>query len=412
MKKFIYRKQTRKILSIMCVCMMVTSLSLSVSAQGATTSGNYYKRLMILQENAVAANEALNVAFGCDAIGNITFPDDFAGARIEGNKLVLSLTDVSDETKEKYENWVGEYAQYLLFEEADFSYNQLRNTASEVAGELMEDGYTVTQYYVSETENELVVGISFDNLIEKSNFISINNTEAMSDTLSDEHNISVRIDLSEPVTTASTTLRGGANLSNTDAGCSITLSCCGYYEGSPAIVTCGHGGQSVGDTIKYASSSGNTIGTVNRHNYYDGCTGDFEIIKVADSSTFSISNSINNTYSITNTTSSAAVNTVLKYYSRQTSSYAYGTVNERGVTVLADNEISVSGLSSIKVTNGSCVAGDSGAPFFQEINSGVSYCGVLHGHRSTNGYLYVYFTPYTYLSAAGFTALVNTFGVS
>ena len=38
---------------------------------------------MLLQEDAVAANELLNESFGHDAVGNITFPNDFAGARIE-----------------------------------------------------------------------------------------------------------------------------------------------------------------------------------------------------------------------------------------------------------------------------------------------------------------------------------------
>lgn len=52
-------------------------------------------KLMLQQEDAVAANELLNEAFGHDAVGNITFPNDFAGARIEENKLVLSLTNTA-----------------------------------------------------------------------------------------------------------------------------------------------------------------------------------------------------------------------------------------------------------------------------------------------------------------------------
>lgn len=83
---------------------------------------------MQLQANAVAANECLNESFGHDAIGNITFPDDFAGARIEEDKLVLSLTDTTAENKAKYIRWAGDYADYLLFENVEYSYNQLMNS--------------------------------------------------------------------------------------------------------------------------------------------------------------------------------------------------------------------------------------------------------------------------------------------
>lgn len=92
------------------------------------------------------------------------------------------------------------------------------------------------------------------------------------------------------------TLRGGAKIVNITSNSAITLSCCGYYAGSDAILTCGHGGH-YNDTINYAARAGSTIGTVNYHNY-SGCTGDFEIIKVTDTDTFSTSNSIANTYSI------------------------------------------------------------------------------------------------------------------
>lgn len=116
-----YEIQQRKktiihLLSIIMAISAVVASSLLVSAQSAATIENNYARLMQLQANAVAANECLNESFGHDAIGNITFPDDFAGARIEEDKLVLSLTDTTAENKAKYIRWAGDYADYLLFE--------------------------------------------------------------------------------------------------------------------------------------------------------------------------------------------------------------------------------------------------------------------------------------------------------
>lgn len=130
----------------------------------------------------------------------------------------------------------------------------------------------------------------------------------------------------------------------------------------------------------------------------------FEIIKVTNTDTFSTSNSIANTYSINGTLSSPPVNTILKYYSRNSSSFGYGTVSNRDITVSAGTDkIEVNGLTSLEVSYGSCIPGDSGGPFFQETSSDVNYCGVLHGYGTDNpGYLRVYFTPYTYISGTGF----------
>ena len=79
----------------------ITSFSLFATAQGVIID-NTYEQLMLLQEDAVAANELLNESFGHDAVGNITFPNDFAGARIEENKLVLSLTNTGIDNTTKY----------------------------------------------------------------------------------------------------------------------------------------------------------------------------------------------------------------------------------------------------------------------------------------------------------------------
>ena len=236
----------------------------------------------------------------------------------------------------------------------------------------------------------------------------INRPEALAASLSKEYNVPIRMENIAPSNTAASnsiaTLRGGAKIVNITSNSEITLSCCGYYAGSDAILTCGHGGH-YNDTINYAASAGSTIGTVNYHNYYSGCTGDFEIIKVTNTDTFSTSNSIANTYTINGTHSSPPVNTILKYYSRNSSSFGYGTVSNRDITVSAGTDkIEVNGLTSLEVSYGSCIPGDSGGPFFQETSSDVNYCGVLHGYGTDNpGYLRVYFTPYTYISGTGFS---------
>lgn len=356
-----------------------------------------YEKAIQLQEKAVAAYQLLDQAFDHDSLGYTLFPDDYAGSFIEGDKLVLLLTDTSAMTTNKYRAWAKEYADYLVFKDALYSYNEMQKCSDSIAQVVANNGYTVTQYYVSETSNEIVICVqktaATDDLLERK--------------LYTEFSVPVRIEEAESTTTTTTNLRGGNKIVNSISSTQwieMTLSCCGTYGGYKAILTCGHGGQSAGDTIKYYSNTGSTIGTVNYHRYYNNGTGDFEIIKVTNTSIFDTTNKITSSYSVTGTLSDPPVNTVLKYYSRTTSSFGYGGVNNRNITVNADGTHTIKGLTRIKVISGSCQPGDSGGPFFQETSSGVNYCGVIHGKNTIGGYLYVFFTPYTHITPAGFSA--------
>ena len=120
----------------------------------------YYRRTVSLQENAVAAYELLDRAFGHDALGYTLFPDDFSGAYIDGGSLVLLLTDVSDDATARYRAWAGAYAGTLVFRQADYSYNVLHEKTQAMAEELTAEGYRVSAYYVSETANRIVIELA------------------------------------------------------------------------------------------------------------------------------------------------------------------------------------------------------------------------------------------------------------
>ena len=103
---------------------------------------------------------------------------------------------------------------------------------------------------------------------------------------------------------------------------------------------------------------------------------------------------------LTGTLSSPAVGTIIKYYSRTTSSFGYGSVGRRNVEVKASSGKTIGGLTELKVTYGSCESGDSGGPFFQDASSGAKYCGVLHGNRTdSSGNMYV-FSHHIHISLA------------
>lgn len=81
---------------LIAICFSIALCSLNDSSQteGQITAMRY-------QENAVAANELLTQAFERDSNGAIIFPEDYAGAYIDGENLVLLLTNTDSKTVEK-----------------------------------------------------------------------------------------------------------------------------------------------------------------------------------------------------------------------------------------------------------------------------------------------------------------------
>ena len=132
---------------LIAICFSIALCSLNDSSQteGQITAMRY-------QENAVVANELLTQAFERASNGAIIFPEDYAGAYIDGENLVLLL--------EKYRTWTDEYAPFLVFKKAEYSYNQLRAQLQPIVQHLTLSGYTVTSYSVSETVNAVLIGLS------------------------------------------------------------------------------------------------------------------------------------------------------------------------------------------------------------------------------------------------------------
>lgn len=139
---------------LIAICFSIALCSLNDSSQteGQITAMRY-------QENAVAANELLTQAFERDSNGAIIFPEDYAGAYIDGENLVLLLTNTDSKTVEKYRTWTDEYAPFLVFKKAEYSYNQLRAQLQPIVQHLTLSGYTVTSYSVSETVNAVLIGL-------------------------------------------------------------------------------------------------------------------------------------------------------------------------------------------------------------------------------------------------------------
>ena len=161
--------------------------------------GNYeffYRQEVLLQENAAAAYDLLDRAFGHDEIGNTLFPDDYAGAYIDGAHLVLMLTSTDRKATDKYRSWAGKYAYCLTFQKAEYSYRQLKEGMWAIFHELTDGGYTVSTAYVSETANTVVIGIAPGQGID---------TRELESAFRDKYGIPVSVDVEELFSPASAT---------------------------------------------------------------------------------------------------------------------------------------------------------------------------------------------------------------
>ena len=106
------------------------------------------------------AQDALERAWGVDKEGNSLYPKSFAGFWIEEDQLVIGITEYTDEEMGSYRDSAGAYAESLRFVERQYSYHDLDEETIKIGKYLMEKGAPVSQYYVDESENRIVIGLA------------------------------------------------------------------------------------------------------------------------------------------------------------------------------------------------------------------------------------------------------------
>lgn len=156
------KKRTIILLSLLSAAVLLVPAFFTdpAGADEGEETKEYYEDLMRRQVYAVCASEALNQAFGFDEAGENQYPPDFAGMWLEGEILVVALTDVSEDAMAQYRSWAGEYSGCLQFKEAQYSYVELMQAKAAVVSELREDHHiTVVESYVSEAANMIVIGV-------------------------------------------------------------------------------------------------------------------------------------------------------------------------------------------------------------------------------------------------------------
>jgi len=306
--------------------------------------------LMQEQASAVEADEILMQYYYEDGKG-ITYPDNFAGCYIENNTLYVCFTELDGDEEQLYDSLFGAYRLSVEFRYVEYSYNELFGYVKALAEKIEENGIVVTCYYVSVASNSIVLEAFEKDLCAVDEYVV---------EYKKKYGITVEVNPGS-YTTTDTTLDGGTGITNGTV--SFSLGLCGTYSQYPAFVTCGHGGIAVDDTISI-SSGGSQVGNVEFVRYANGQYGDFSIVSVTGG--YSVSHKIGNTLrGITvitqGTVSNPAVGTIVGKYGN-TSGYAYGEITATGVTLNADGNITIYGITEVELTSGSTASGDSGGP--------------------------------------------------
>ncbi len=276
--------------------------------------------LIAVQKQAVEANEILMQYFFAEG-WVLEYPDYFGGCYIDDNILHIILVEPTTEELKILDAILSDYENAIIFEYGSYSQASLQDYADSTAAELKEQGLRVTHWYVEVETGNVIIGV-VSNDIDSANVkvAEIQNYTFRSSTPK------IVIEEGEYTTTASDPVIGGSTIvirtSSRSAGT------CGYYDGSSAMVTCGHGNTATGSAVRL---NGSQIGTVVDVQYTDEQAGDYSIIELTSEELLShkIGDSSDGLITITGGTYlSPAVGTYVTKYGYKTG-YSYGTVTQQ-----------------------------------------------------------------------------------
>lgn len=357
------------------------------------------------QEAALASYFKLIEYFEKDKFGLPIYPKEYAGEYIdENNQLVVQITEAFDDEK------LLEFLyndNKIVVKYVDFSYEELISCES-TADELYESGIRVVSDGVDIKENKYKISVQKEDF--KKVFSMFSQTrDSRCPIVFEEGECAI----------ATTALYGGDRIFNEDTGDYKSIGISGTYNGSKAILTCGHGNEKIGGNSSrypYIKNYSNRIGQVvyqqantNTSNTGVNSLGDFAIVKVTSSDT--ISNYVQPGIRITGTYSSVPVGTTIYKYGT-TTGYSWGTVTATNLRVSYSYNYTsyvVRGLYSMNMTNDSGTSavdgGDSGGPVWRKDGSSYQLQGIVTA--KINGTNTMYSTPIAYAQNQGFTPKTN-----
>ena len=383
MLKSDYRNKIAILLvAVVIICAGCISKSYSID-QNQTIEAEW-SQAMAQQIDAV---EVYNDIIGKLKSGELD-EDIYAGAYINGSKIIIMLTDLSDEIKNDF--LLATDKPYAIdFEQAQYSLKYLDKLLNETVNMLAD--YPITGYGFYESKNKCFVEIEQDSYVR---FV------CEMPVLYSDDDYPILFEPAEYATTcASKDILGGTLIQTSTSN--MTIGFCGRYGIVDAIITAGHGALQGSDT---------QYGYVVQSKCDNNQFGDYAIIYT--NSDYRITNKVyaNNLLG----SDALYVRTVYSSVPEGTSVYAYGVkakeklgrVEKTNVSeYMIDTGKTIRGLIKCKLSGGTSQKGDSGGPVYIPFGSyQIGACGIITA-SADNGTT-MFFTPFEHI-AANFSPLTS-----
>lgn len=389
-------KRSYRILAILiclsCLCMVV-GFSTPVDTELLKV-----EQAMRQQEGALDAYELLFRSFPKDEeTGLPIYPDEYAGEYIDGDKLVLQLTQNTPENQSKYLELCNN-SDKVVFRQVPYSLNFLES----LEGQALEFSkrYDVVGWGVQRKNNNFVIRVLEEDY-----------NEIQRDYSRQRSSLPITFEIESKPQNCATSLIGGNKISTN--GYSFSIGIGGKYNGQPALLMCGHKTAKNGN-VTY---NGTVIGKVVKSQYSNGAVGDWGIVQITNSSyspTHNVCSSGSN-INISDWYSSAPEGTSIYKYG-YSGGYAYGTIISTQQSI-DYNGLVVKGLTTSSVTHSTSgdpvLDGDSGGPVYFKQNGVYKICGTVSGRRQevVNGYQRMYHSPIYFAMDTQFVSPAFQFGL-
>lgn len=346
------------------------------------------------QDEALDAYEKISntLGFRMDKLSD-DYPDTFAGCYLDGNMLVIQLTDMDDQ--EVYLEACN-YSPYVRFEMKGYSFEYLKSL-EEMAYEMYED-FNIIKSYVDLQDNMVVLGMT------EEDYMSYKAQRIES---------ALPIKIIKEQMAESTAMIGGEGLYNNSSKGDMSVCFFGTYKNKRSLITCGHG-NSVGDSISY---NGTYVGNVTYQGLktfltmedrvdYPTSYGDFSIVEISNNQ-ISTSDKVlgENGKAVTATRIANVIEGMKLGYYGKTTKYGTGIVEHTLVKAkfndpVDQTEYRVFGL--LEVSGDLTAEGDSGGcVYYYSASTKVNrIAGCITGGNRNR--LINYFTPVVYIEETGF----------
>ena len=321
------------------------------------------------------------------------YPDYYAGCYIGDDYLFhIRLCQTNTDAIPMLNELLGEYADVVVYEYGNYSWNELHEYVDGLAHDLTELGFHVTNWGVDDLTGNVYIGVLSEEMTEVNSLIDDCQTYALGIDVP-----TVMIEEGSYITPAASVQPGGS-MGN------ITLGAYGYYNGQKAIVTCGHGGHHTSSSFSF----GNISGTYAVQQFSDYQSGDYAIGII--SSDVSLRHSFGESNeAITGIAFSPVVGSYIRKYGKESGVMSGEVIRVNDTAQYITNvsgqlTVNVTGMTKVQAISGSTTFGDSGGPCITYTNG---FCGVFGGFVTLTGdegdVTFFYFTPNTTLRAAGFS---------